>query len=245
MKIIKVKNNLEAGQYAAAMIKKVINANPKSVLGLATGSSPVTTYQTLILMNQANEISFKTITTFNLDEYLGLDSANEQSYRYFMNNQLFNHVDIDLNNTFIPDNEDVLNPHKYDDLIAKKGGIDLQLLGLGINGHIGFNEPGTSFESLTSIVDLTESTIEANTRFFADKSQVPTKAISMGLKSIMNAKQILLIAKGENKAEAIFHLVEGKITSKWPCSILQNHANVTVIIDEAAASKLQENYDSK
>lgn len=239
MKIIQVKDNQEAGIKASEILIQKINAKPNIVLGLATGSSPITTYQNLIKANQEKKVSFKDVISFNLDEYKGLEPNHNQSYRYFMNQNLFNHVDIDKNNTHVPSGIETSNPGGYDQEIQQAGGIDVQLLGLGINGHVGFNEPGTSFDSMTHIVDLTKSTIEANARFFDSIDQVPTQAVSMGLKSIMQAKEIILIATGANKAEAVFHLVKGEVSEQWPCSILQKHSKVTIIIDDLAANKLK------
>ncbi|UKS53830.1 glucosamine-6-phosphate deaminase [Mycoplasma feriruminatoris] len=238
MKVIILENEDQVAITSAKIISDQIKNKPNSVLGLATGSTPIKTYQQLIKMYQDKEISFKNITAFNLDEYKDIDPNNDQSYHYFMDHQLFNFIDINKNNCYIPNASFYNNPQQYDELIKKFNGIDLQLLGLGINGHIGFNEPNTSFDSLTQIVDLTQSTIKANSRFFDSIELVPTKAISMGLKSIMNARKILLLATGINKADAIFHLIEDKITPNWPCSILQNHNDVTIIIDKNAASKL-------
>ncbi|WP_338969528.1 glucosamine-6-phosphate deaminase [Spiroplasma endosymbiont of Labia minor] len=238
MKIIKVKTIEELGVTVGNLFIAKIKSKPNAVLGLATGSSPLSTYKYIVNDYKTNNTDWSKVVTFNLDEYKGLDGTHKKSYKYFMNNELFDYINIDKNNTHIPDGKNTDNPAKYDEKIASYGGIDLQLLGIGINGHVGFNEPGTSFESLTSIVDLTQSTIDANARFFASKGEVPKQAISMGLKSIMNAKEIILIASGENKQDAIFHLVEGKVSDQWPCSILQNHPNVTVVIDEAASKKL-------
>ncbi|AGR41857.1 glucosamine-6-phosphate deaminase [Spiroplasma diminutum] len=241
MKIIKILDNNEAGKIVSDLILDEVKSNKNVILGLATGSSPITTYENIINKTKDQNIDWSNVITFNLDEYKGLESDHNQSYRYFMNNQLFNHINIKKENTFVPsglidsDNE----AQKYDELIAQKGGIDLQLLGLGINGHVGFNEPGSDFEGLTSIVNLTKSTIEANSRFFENESDVPTQAISMGLKSIMNAKKIILIATGEAKAEAVKNLIEGPISKDWPCSILLNHNDVTVVIDEQAAKLLK------
>ncbi|QHX36401.1 glucosamine-6-phosphate deaminase [Spiroplasma sp. BIUS-1] len=241
MKIIKVMNNGEAGKVVSDLILDEIKNNSKAVLGLATGSSPITTYENIIKKTKDQSIDWSEVTTFNLDEYKGLESDHEQSYRYFMNDKLFNHINIKKVNTFVPSgmidsNEEAV---KYDQLISDHNGIDLQLLGLGINGHVGFNEPGSDFEGLTSIVDLTKSTIEANSRFFEKESDVPTQAISMGLKSIMNAKKIVLIATGESKALAVKNLVEGPISKEWPCSALLNHPNVTIVIDQEAGKLLK------
>jgi glucosamine-6-phosphate deaminase len=207
MKIIKLKDKVAVGQETAKIFIDQINQKPNSVLGLATGSSPLETYQDLIKANQNHAVSFKDVVTFNLDEYVGLQPGDEQSYRYFMDHNLFDHLDIDKKKTHIPNAYDLSNPASYDEEIKAAGGIDLQLLGLGVNGHIGFNEPGTSFDSKTSVVNLVEETIEANARFFENKEDVPTQAVSMGLGTIMQAKKIVLIATGANKAEAIKHLV--------------------------------------
>ncbi|ASZ09443.1 glucosamine-6-phosphate deaminase [Mesoplasma chauliocola] len=236
MNIIKLKNEIEVAQKAAEIIENQIKINNFSVLGLATGSSPILTYENLIKSYKKGEISFANVKTFNLDEYKGLQPTHPQSYRYFMNEKLFNHIDINIKNTFVPEGVNNVNPEAYDQLIKDKGGIDLQLLGLGVNGHIGFNEPGTSFDSLTSEVDLAKETIEVNSKKFfnGDLSEVPTKAYSMGLKSIMNSKKILLIATGSSKAEAIHALVNSEISENWPCTVLRNHNNVTIVIDEEA-----------
>ncbi|AKX34553.1 glucosamine-6-phosphate deaminase [Spiroplasma litorale] len=240
MKTIIVKSQEEGGKVAGDIIIDYMSSKSNAILGLATGSTPISTYRYLIKKTKEENIDWSNITTFNLDEYMGLGPDHSKSYRYFMNEELFDHVNINKSNTFVPDGHTKTqsDAEKYDDLIQSKGGIDLQVLGLGVNGHIGFNEPGTSFESITSIVDLTNETIEANSRFFKNKDEVPKKAISMGLKSIMNAKKILLMAYGKSKAEAIKNLVNTKPTTDWPCTILQNHADVTLIIDEEAASEL-------
>ncbi|WP_027062918.1 glucosamine-6-phosphate deaminase [Mesoplasma seiffertii] len=241
MNIIIVKDNQEAGEIAAEMIAEKISKNPKLVLGLATGSTPVSTYETLIKMYKNKKVDFSQVKSFNLDEYKDLQPTHEQSYRYFMNTKLFDHININHNWTFVPSGTDTKNPETYDLEIEKAGGIDLQLLGLGVNGHIGFNEPGTKFDSKTAVVDLTPSTIQINARFFDSPAEVPTQAVSMGLASIMNSKEIILIATGANKAEAIYHLVHGKVSEQWPCSILQNHENVTIIVDQEAAKLLESN----
>ncbi|WP_434333463.1 glucosamine-6-phosphate deaminase [Mycoplasma capricolum subsp. capricolum] len=242
MKVIILENQDQVANKAAQIIKDQIKTKPNCVLGLATGSTPIKTYEKLIKMYQENQISFKDVTSFNLDEYKDIDPTNKQSYHYFMQHQLFDFIDINKNNCYIPNANLYENPKLYDQQIKNANGIDLQLLGLGVNGHIGFNEPNTDFDSLTQIVDLTDSTIKANSRFFDSIDKVPTKAISMGLKSIMNAKKILLLATGINKSEAVYHLIEGEITTSWPCSILQQHNDVTVIIDKSAASQLTKNY---
>lgn len=240
MEIIKLNNPEAVGERTAKFFIKAIEKKPNAVLGLATGSSPLPTYQELIQAHHEGAVSFKNVKTFNLDEYIGLKPDDNHSYRHFMNENLFNHLDIKKSNTHIPSvqPQDLAHPEQYDELIEQAGGIDVQLLGLGVNGHIGFNEPGTSFASLTSVVNLTPSTIEANARFFNNKNEVPTQAVSMGLGSIMKAKKIILIATGENKAEAIKHLVNDEPNEQWPVTILKNHPDVVVIVDQAAGGQI-------
>ena len=211
-----------------------IKKNPKCVLGFATGSSPLGIYKNIIDAYKKGEISFKDVTTFNLDEYIGLDENNNQSYRYFMNHNLFNHIDINMANTHVPSGfvKNDAEAMEYDKLIESKGGIDIQLLGLGSDGHIAFNEPGTSFDSLTHIVELTDQTIKDNSRFFERIEDVPTKACTMGLKSIMNAKKVVLIATGKSKRDVVHKLIDGDISEDIPVSILKNHKDATVYIDE-------------
>ena len=229
----------EADQKVSEEIINLINSKKDCVLGLATGSTPEGVYANLIKANQEGKVSFKNVTTFNLDEYVGLEETHPQSYRYFMNDHLFSHVDIDLNRTHVPGNKgDENDLSVYDENIAKHGGIDLQLLGIGSNGHIAFNEPGTPFDSLTHIVTLKESTIKDNSRFFNSIDEVPTSAITMGLKSIMNAKKIILMAFGKNKAHAICTMFTKEPNIDLPASILQNHNDVTIYCDEDAASLL-------
>lgn len=215
-----------------------IKNKPNAVLGLATGTSPLGVYRNLIKANQEKAVSFREVTTFNLDEYIGLEGTHHQSYRYFMDVNLFNHIDIDKKNTFVLKGvgDYLAYADSYDHLIEERGGIDLQILGLGSDGHIAFNEPDTPFDSLTHVADLCESTIKDNSRLFKEISEVPTKAVTMGLKSIMNARKIVLIATGKNKAEAVKNLIRGTICEKVPCSILQNHPDVTIYVDEDAYS---------
>ena len=241
MEIITLNDPLAVGKKTAEIFIKAIEKKPNAILGLATGSSPLPTYQELIKAHKNQQVSFKNVKTFNLDEYVGLKEGDSHSYRHFMNENLFNHLDIHKPNTHIPSvkHEALEHPEQYDELIKQAGGIDVQLLGLGVNGHIGFNEPGTKFDSLTSVVNLTPSTIAANARFFKNESEVPTKAVSMGLGSIMQAKKIVLIATGLNKSEAIKHLVEDAPNENWPVTVLKNHPNVTIIIDEQAASQIK------
>ena len=229
----------EADQKVSEEIIKLINYKKDCVLGLATGSTPEGVYANLIKANQEGKVSFKDVTTFNLDEYVGLEETHPQSYRYFMNDHLFLHVDIDLNRTHVPGNKgDENDLSVYDENIAKCGGIDLQLLGIGSNGHIAFNEPGTPFDSLTHIVTLKESTIKDNSRFFNSIDEVPTSSITMGLKSIMNAKKIILMAFGKNKAQAICTMFTKEPNIDLPASILQNNNDVIIYCDEDAASLL-------
>lgn len=241
MKIIICKDSNEASQKAANMIKKVINDNPKAILGLATGSTPIETYKKLIEMNKKKEISFKDVKTVNLDEYISLDETHPQSYRYFMNDNLFNHIDINISNTRVPKGmakdieKEAIDYEKY---LNKLGGADIQVLGLGENGHIGFNEPGDSLNAVTHIEDLTLSTIKANKRFFQSEKEVPKKAITMGLGSILKAKKIILLAFGEKKAQAIASLKDNNITTKFPVTFLKLHPDVTVLVDNEAASLL-------
>lgn len=227
-------------QAAQIFIDLVNNKKDYCVLGLATGSTPVGMYKELANANKEGKVSFKNVTTFNLDEYVGLEGTHDQSYRYFMNENLFNHIDINKSNTnvLLGVGDYVKFMNEYDNMIAKAGGIDIQLLGIGSDGHIAFNEPGTPFDSLTHIAELTDQTITDNARFFAKKSDVPTKAITMGLKSIMNAKKVVLIATGANKAKAVYQLLKGKPSVDWPCTVLQGHADVVVFCDEEAASLL-------
>lgn len=241
MKIIKVKDYAEMSKEAAKLIVAAVNSNPNITLGLATGGSPVGLYENMVKDHNENNTSYQHVTAFNLDEYLGLPQEHDQTYYTFMQENLFKHIDIDRNNVYIPNGaaDDVeAEVENYKQLLANNP-IDLQLLGIGTNGHIGFNEPGSSFEGSVSVADLTKETIEANARYFEGNEElVPTQAISMGIKDIMNAKAILLIASGVNKADAIYGLVEGEVIEDMPASILQKHPNVTLVIDEAAASKL-------
>ena len=241
MKIIIGDYNQISKQIADEFINLVVS-KPNAVLGLATGTSPLEIYKNLIEANKEGKVSFKDVTTFNLDEYVGLEGTHDQSYRYFMNHNLFNHLDINKDNTNVlpgvGDYHKAMN--EYDGKIAQAGGIDIQLLGLGSDGHIAFNEPGTSFESQTLIVELKEKTRLDNARFFdGDINQVPTHAITMGIKNIMNAKSVLLVASGSNKAQAIKNLMEGPITEDFPASALNNHeGKVIVVADEEACALL-------
>ncbi len=235
---VKVLKSEEINRAIADTFIDLIKRNPKAVLGLATGSSPVGVYQLLVKACKEGVISFKDITTFNLDEYVGLDGSNDQSYRYFMNYNLFDHVDIDKNNTNVPSGVGDIEAlaKEYDKKIAAAGGIDLQILGLGSDCHIAFNEPGTPFDSLTHVTEIAESTIKDNARFFARIEDVPTKAVTMGLRSIMNARKIVLLATGKNKAQAVYDLIKGEQNESHPGSILRDHADCTIYVDEDAYS---------
>ena len=228
---------------AANLISAEVIRKPDCVLGLATGSTPVGTYKQLAIWNQRGDFSFKEVRTVNLDEYKGLAPTHDQSYRYFMQTNFFDHIDIDVANTNVPDglaSDTDAECARYDALVQSLGGADLQLLGLGRNGHIGFNEPCGHFVKETHVVDLTESTIDANARFFQSADDVPRQALTMGIGTIMSAKRILLIASGADKAEALYNAFCGPIDPHCPASILQLHGDVVVVGDEAALSKLVE-----
>lgn len=235
MNFIKVKTYDELSARAAAIICGQVALKPNCVLGLATGSSPLGAYAKIAEKYNAGEVDFSAVTSINLDEYVGLDGDHDQSYRYFMNNNLFKNINIDIENTHVPNGcaTDVDSECKaYDALIESVGGIDLQLLGIGLDGHIGFNEPDDVFVGPTHEVILDPSTIEANARFFASIDDVPTKAITMGMMSIMQAKKVLLIANGKNKEEIVNKSFFGPITPEVPASILQLHPDLTVIYSE-------------
>ncbi len=241
MRIYKTKNYDEMSRKAANIISAQMILKPESVLGLATGSSPIGTYKQLIEWYKKGDLDFSQIRSINLDEYKGLDASNDQSYAYFMRHNLFDHVNIQPANTYIPNGmeKDVEKEcARYNKIIHKLGGIDLQLLGIGSNGHIGFNEPSDSFAKETHCVDLTNATIQANARFFDSIDEVPKQAYTTGIKNIMNAKHILLIANGENKADALYRSLFGPITPACPASILQLHDDVSIVADEAALSEI-------
>ncbi len=243
MKVVILKNAAEVAAYGAQIFIQTIAAKPAAVLGLATGSTPLALYKELIAARKENKVSFKQVSTFNLDEYLGLAGTHPQSYRYFMNQQLFDHIDIDKANTAVPSG-DAANPldacAAYEAAIFAKGGVDVQLLGIGRNGHIGFNEPSSSLRSRTRVKTLTRATIEDNARFFGPEEFQPHLSLTMGIGTILESKKIVLLATGESKAEAIKATVEGPLSAACPASALQLHENVIVIIDEAAASKLSD-----
>ena len=243
MYICKVKNYQELSRRAANFIAAQVILKPTSVLGLATGSSPIGTYEHLVKMYENGDLDFSQVTTVNLDEYKGLSGSDMQSYRYFMNTHLFHKININYSNTYVPDGTEQ-DAEKacsaYNELLHKVGPADIQILGLGHDGHIGFNEPGTSFDEETHIVTLKEGTRKDNARFFEnDINKVPTHAITMGIATIMKAKKILLVATGANKADAVSAMVDGPVSVDCPASVLQNHPDVVVIVDKAAASKLK------
>jgi glucosamine-6-phosphate deaminase len=237
MKIIQVKNYEELSKKAAQIIIEKVQTTPEIKLGLATGETPEGMYQYIIEDHKMNGTSYDKITTFNLDEYVGLSSNYPNSYRHYMNTKLFNHINVMKSRTHIP-HGDIQDGSRecirYEELIEEHGGVDLQILGLGINGHIGFNEPGSSFQSTTHIVQLTNSTRQANARYFNDLTEVPTHAITMGIGTIMKSKQILLLVSGEGKKAAVNRFLQGKVNKDFPASILTQHPYVTIIADEEA-----------
>lgn len=241
MKIYKAKDYKDMSRKAANIISAQVIMKPNCVLGLATGSTPIGTYDQLVEWYNKGDLDFSEVTTVNLDEYKGLPRTNDQSYYYFMHQHLFDRVNIDPERTNVPNG---MEPDaekecgRYEELIRSLGGVDLQLLGLGHNGHIGFNEPGEAFEKETHCVDLTESTIEANKRFFASADDVPKQAYTMGIKTIMQAKKILIVVNGESKADIVERDFFGPVTPEVPASILQLHNDVTLVGDEAALAKI-------
>lgn len=240
MKVIITKGYEEASREAYEIVKKVVLEKEDAVLGLATGSTPLGLYGNMVEGCQKGEVSYKKVRSMNLDEYIGLGAGDEQSYVEFMKKNLFDHIDIDQKNTDIPCGkaEDMAAECARYDQKHQEIGVDLQVLGIGSNGHIGFNEPGTPFGLGTHPVDLAESTIRDNARFYQSIDEVPKRAVSMGIKTVMHAKKILLIATGANKAQAIKAALEGPVDEKMPASVLQLHPDCTFILDEAAASLL-------
>ncbi len=240
MKVIVTENYDEMSKKAAEVIIDVIKNKPDAVLGFATGSSPIGTYKCLIQDHKENGTSYKNATTVNLDEYVGLTADHDQSYAYFMRSNLFDSIDVDLKNTNLPSGSacDLQKECDRYNALLEKYPQDIQVLGLGSNGHIGFNEPNTPFDSVTHVVELTENTIKDNSRLFSSIDEVPRKAISMGIKNIMQAKSIVMVVSGKNKAEAVRGMVKGEITPALPASVLQLHPFVTIICDKDAASLL-------
>ena len=242
MKIIRAKDYYDMSRKAANIISAQIIMKPDCVLGLATGSTPIGTYDQLVEWYNKGDLDFSQVTTINLDEYRGVTKDDSHSYYYFMNEKLFSRVNIDKEQTYIPDGMDEDAEHackSYDAIIKSSGGIDLQLLGLGHNGHIGFNEPGTAFEAQTHLVDLTETTKKANQRFFENEENVPSQAYTMGIKSIMQAKKIVVVVSGRDKAEALHAAVEGPITPNVQASVLQLHNDVIIVADAEACALLE------
>lgn len=241
MRIIRTKDYRDMSRKAANVISAQVILKPTSVLGLATGTTPIGTYEQLAEWNHKGDCDFSQVSTYNLDEYRGLTHEDPQSYHYFMRQNFFDKINIDLANTHVPDGA---NPNadeacsEYDRIVREAGYPDLQLLGIGRNGHIGFNEPSDHFMDACHVADLTESTIEANTRFFEDSSQVPRQAVSLGIGAIMRARAVVLIATGEDKAQAIHDAIHNDVTPQVPASILKYHPNVIFLLDKAAASRL-------
>ena len=242
MRVVILPTEKEASHFAANFIEKFIAEKNDSVLGLATGSSVLLTYDALIEKYNKGGLSFKNVTTFNLDEYVGLEPNHKQSYRYYMSEKLFNHIDINEKNIHIPeclDRDFESTCINYESNIKSHGGIDLQLLGIGSNGHIGFNEPTSSLNSRTRVKTLTKNTITNNARFFEASESQPSIAITMGIGTIMDAKNILLLGLGQHKSKAVADLVEGPLSSFCPGSVLQNHKNALIVLDQLAASNLK------
>ena len=241
MKVYIGKNYDEMSRIAANVLSAQVMMKPDCVLGLATGSTPIGTYKVLIERCAAGDLDFSQVKSINLDEYVGLSGEHDQSYRYFMNNNLFNHINIDKANTNVPNGlaEDVdAECERYNNVINTLGPIDIQVLGMGHNGHIGFNEPDDHFPLETHKVDLAQSTIDANARFFASADEVPRQALTMGIKTIMQAKKVLVVVSGKDKAEIVKKAFTGPVTPEVPASILQMHSDVILVADEAAASLL-------
>lgn len=241
MKIIVCENYEEMSLKGAEIVKEQVNSKPDCILGLATGSTPVGLYTCLAEMNKKGDVDFSKVTSFNLDEYYPISPENDQSYRYFMNENLFSKINIDIAKTHVP-NGMAEDPEKackeYDESILAAGGIDLQILGIGQNGHIAFNEPADELYEGTHLTGLTESTIKANARFFEKEEDVPTKAVTMGIASIMRAKKIIILANGPAKCEVVKKLINGGITTNIPASILKVHPDVTLICDKEACPEL-------
>ncbi|KAB7707200.1 glucosamine-6-phosphate deaminase [Bacillus aerolatus] len=242
MKLIKVKDYNELSETAARLVLEKVKANPDIVLGLATGGTPEGMYKRLVEDHRSAGTSYKNVTTFNLDEYAGLSQADPNSYYAYMREHLFDHIDVPKENVHLPDGEkEDLDAEciQYEQLIKEAGNVDLQVLGIGGNGHIGFNEPGTPFDSHTHVVTLDESTREANARYFSSLDEVPTQALTMGIQTIMRAKEIVLLASGKSKAEAVAQLLKEEANENFPASILTTHPNVTVIVDEEATASVK------
>ncbi|HUT32233.1 MAG TPA: glucosamine-6-phosphate deaminase [Planctomycetota bacterium] len=241
MRVVVVKSLEDMGKEAGAIVAEGMRAKPHYVVGLATGDTPKPLYRELIRLHKEEDMDFSTTVTFNLDEYLNLPATHDQSYRYFMDHELFNHVNIVKANTHVPDGmSDDVETHcmVYEAMIEDVGGMDCQVLGIGRNGHIGFNEPGSSLASRTRAVDLTDDTIEANSRMFANIEDVPKRAITMGIGTILESEKIIMLATGPGKAAAVAAALEGPVSVKCPASALQLHPDVTFVITEDAGSRL-------
>lgn len=244
MEVAIFETSAQVAEAAAGLVVEMVQLKPKAVLGFATGSTPLATYDVLKHHYLEGKISFAEVSGFNLDEYLGLAPDSKQSYRAYMDQHLFEHIDIKRENTFLPSCPEGENPHgaglAYEQEIVARGGIDLQILGIGANGHIGFNEPSSSLASRTRVKTLAQKTIADNSRLFAPGEFQPQLAMTMGIATILDAKRVLLLATGKNKAQAVAQMIEGAIMAKCPASALQLHESVTVLLDEAAASSLQD-----
>lgn len=243
MRIIEAVDYEDMSRKAANILSAQIIMKPDCVLGLATGSSPVGLYKCLVHWYEQGDLDFSQVTSVNLDEYKGLSGDNDQSYRYFMDSHLFNHVNIDKMRTFVPnglEDDPQQECARYDQVLEDVGQVDIQLLGMGHNGHIGFNEPSDFFEKGTHCVDLAQSTIEANKRFFEKEEDVPRQAYTMGIQSIMRAAKVLVIVSGAEKAEIVAEAFAGPVTPRVPASVLQLHQNVILVADQAALAKLKE-----
>lgn len=241
MRVMITPDAIEMSKRAAGLFIEAINTNPRLVLGLATGSTPIGLYAELVKAYREGKVDFSQVKTFNLDEYYGLAPEHPASYHYFMREHLFKHINIRPENIHIPNGipSDVkAYCREYEEMIRETGGIDLQLLGIGQNAHIGFNEPGTQLGAETQLIELSPETIESNARFFHDQNEVPRKAISMGIKTIMHSRKIVLLASGEKKAQAIKNTINGPVMSCVPASVLQLHRDVVMILDRAAAKEL-------
>ncbi len=242
MKVIVCENYEELSNQAAKIVSSQLIVKPNSILGLATGSTPIGLYRNLIEMNKKGEIDFSKVKTFNLDEYYPIKKSNDQSYDYFMNEQLFSQVNIDKNNINIPNGEASdaeAECARYESLLDEIGGVDLQILGIGQNGHIAFNEPDEKLVAVTHLTGLTQNTIEANARFFASEDEVPKQALTMGMGSILKAKKIVIMANGANKAKAVAELMDDMISTSNPATMLKVHADVTLICDKEAFSQVK------
>lgn len=242
MEIIIQENYAAVSQQAAAVVADVVRSRPGAVLGLATGSTPLGLYQELIRLHREEDLDFSQVTTFNLDEYIGLSAEHPQSYHYFMHDNLFRHINVPVENIHIPDgttSDCQAFCESYEERIASSGGIDLQVLGIGSDGHIAFNEPGSSLVSRTRVETLAEQTIEDNARFFASADDVPVEAITMGVGTILDARKIILLANGANKSSAVAAAAEGPVSSQCTASALQNHPDTIFFLDTEAASQLQ------